>query len=74
MTERVIDILSEFTGLRKEMITEQSALAADLGLNSLDVINMVVIFEEEFDIEIPDQDIKELAMVGDIVSYLDAHV
>lgn len=74
MTERVIDILSEFTGLSKEMITEQSTLAADLGLNSLDVINVVVTFEEEFDIEISDQDIKELTMVGDIVNYLKTHV
>lgn len=74
MTERVIDILSEFAEIEKEKLTVQSRLIADLGLNSLDVINMVVAFEEEFDIEIPDQDIKELTSVGDIVSYLETHI
>lgn len=74
MTERVIDILSEFGEIEKEKLTVQSRLIADLGLNSLDVINMVVAFEEEFDIEIPDQDIKELTSVGDIVSYLETHI
>ena len=74
MTERVIDILSEFGEIEKEKLTVQSRLIADLGLNSLDVINRVVAFEEEFDIEIPDQDIKELTSVGDIVSYLETHI
>lgn len=74
MTERVIDILSEFAEIEKEKLTVQSRLIADLGLNSLDVINMVVAFEEEFDIEIPDQDIKELTSVGDIASYLETHI
>jgi acyl carrier protein len=43
---------------------------ADLGLSSLDVINVVVAFEDEFGIEIPDQIIKDLTTVGDIVRYL----
>lgn len=74
MLERVIDILAEFTLLEKDTISEQANLVADLGLNSLDVINLVVAFEEEFDIEIPDQKIKDLVVVGDIVKYLETHV
>lgn len=70
MLERVIDILSEFTLLEKEKIAKDSGLVNDLGLNSLDVINVVVAFEEEFDIEIPDSKIKELVTVGDIEEYL----
>jgi acyl carrier protein len=45
-----------------------------LGLSSLDVINVVVAFEDEFDIEIPDQKIKELVTVGDIVEYLEKNI
>lgn len=74
MLEKVIDILSEFTLLEKEKITKDSGLVNDLGLNSLDVINVVVAFEEEFDIEIPDSKIKELITVGDIVEYLERYV
>lgn len=74
MLERVIDILSEFTLLEKEKIAKDSGLVNDLGLNSLDVINVVVAFEEEFDIEIPDSKIKELVTVGDIVEYLERYV
>lgn len=74
MLERVIDILAEFTLLEKDTISEQANLVADLGLNSLDVINLVVAFEEEFDIEIPDQKIKDLVTVEDVVKYLETHV
>ena len=71
MIERVISILADFTTLEKDKITKESGLATDLELNSLDVINVVVAFEDEFDIEIPDQKIKELVTVGDIVEYLE---
>ncbi|MEQ2534120.1 acyl carrier protein [Lachnospira hominis (ex Hitch et al. 2024)] len=74
MIEKVIDILVNFTTLEKNMITEKSSLVTDLGLSSLDVINVVVAFEDEFDIEIPDQKIKELVTVGDIVEYLEKNI
>lgn len=72
MREKIIDILSEFTMLEKEKITSESALAADLGLDSLCVISVIVEFEEEFNISIPDQKIKEFVTVGDIEKYLEA--
>lgn len=74
MLEKVIDIISEFTMLEKEKITEESSLVNDLGLNSMDVINVVVAFEEEFNVEIPDSKIKELVTVGDIEEYLEKYV
>ncbi len=74
MLERVIDILAEYTELDKEKITGKTGLVTDLELSSLDVINLVVAFEDEFDIEIPDQKIKELVTVGDIVEYLEKTV
>lgn len=74
MIEKVVDILADFTTLEKDMINEKSELITDLDLNSLDIINVVVAFEEEFDIEIPDQKIKELVTVGDIIEYLEKNV
>lgn len=74
MIERVINILGEYTEMERDRITEKSGLVTDLGLSSLDVINVVVAFEDEFDIEIPDQKIKELVTVGDIVEYLEKNI
>lgn len=74
MKEKVIHILTEFTQVPEEGITLSSDLTADLGLSSLDVIEVVLAFEEEFGIEIPDDEIWELATTGDIVDYLEAHV
>lgn len=71
MLQKVIDILSEFTLVEKENITKKSELVRDLGFNSLDVINVVVAFEDEFDIEIPAEKIKELVTVEDIVQCLE---
>jgi acyl carrier protein len=70
MLEKVKNILSEFTEIDVDHITAESNLVADLGLNSLDVINVVVAFEDEFGVEIPDQKIKDLVTVKDIVAYL----
>jgi acyl carrier protein len=70
MLDKVIEILSDFTTTDKDKITESSELIADLGLNSLDVVNIVVAFEDEFDIEIPDTKIKDLITVADIVQIL----
>lgn len=74
MIEKVIDILAEFTNLDKDKITENSGLVTDLGLNSLDVINVVVAFEDEFDIKIPDNKIKEFVTVEDIAEYLENNI
>lgn len=74
MIEKVIEILSEFTEMKPEQMTSDTKLIADLGLNSFDVVNVVVAFEEEFDIEIPDKDIKGLQTIENIVNYLESHV
>lgn len=74
MIEKVKQILSEFTEMKAEQMSADTKLVADMGLNSFDVVNVVVAFEEEFDIEIPDKDIRELQTIGNIVDYLEAHV
>ena len=74
MIEKVKEILSEFTEMKAEQMSADTKLVVDMGLNSFDVVNVVVAFEEEFDIEIPDKDIRGLQTVGNIVDYLEAHV
>ena len=71
MIEKVIEILSEFTEFKSEDMNKDTKLIADLGLNSLDVVNVVVEFEDEFDIEIPDKNIRELQTIGDIVEFIE---
>jgi acyl carrier protein len=66
----VIDILSEFTETAKKDILPQSRLIEDLNLTSLDVLDMAGAFEQAYNIEISDKDIKSLHTVQDIYEYL----
>lgn len=74
MLERVQQILQNYTEFPASEITLETDLLKDLDLNSLDVVNIVVTFEDEFDIEIPDRAISGLTKVEDIVRYLEEHV
>lgn len=70
MLEKVRNILEEYVDVPKEQITMETNLLNDLGLSSLDVVNMIVAFEDEFEIEIPDRKLSEIVTVGDIVKLL----
>lgn len=74
MLEKVKEILKDYTETPPSEITLTSNLVKDLDLNSLDVVNIVVAFEDEFEIEIPDREIRHLTTVGDIIKYLEEHV
>lgn len=71
MFDKVVQILGDYTDFPTEKMNESTDLVNDLGLNSLDVINVVVAFEDEFGIEIPDRVISGFRTVGDIAAYLD---
>ncbi len=71
MIDKIIEILSEFAELSAEEINESTELVNDLGLNSLDAVNVIVAFEDEFEIEIPDKIIKDLSTIGDILKYIE---
>ncbi len=71
MFDRTIAILGEYVDCDPSEITAESALVDDLGLSSLEVINIVADFEDEFDVEVPDRVIPTLRTVGDIVNYLE---
>lgn len=74
MLEKVKKILLDYTEVPADEITLKTDLVNDLDFNSLDVMNIVVAFEDEFKIEIPDRVIKDLMTVEDIVKYLEEHV
>ena len=73
MFETIVDILTENAETVPAAITEQTELVSDMGFSSLDVVNLVVRFEDEFNIEIPDKDIRTLKTVGDILRYIEDH-
>ena len=69
--EQVKKILCDQLDLDEEQVTEDSEVIDDLGADSLDIVDLVMTPEEEFDTEIPDEDIENLRTVGDIVKYIE---
>ena len=70
MLDKMTQIIREQAGDESIVITRDSVLLADLGMNSFDLINMVCVLEDEFDIEIPDRVIGNFKTVGDVMNYL----
>ncbi|MBQ6361855.1 MAG: acyl carrier protein [Lachnospiraceae bacterium] len=74
MIEKVREILKQYTEVDKDCITEEANLQNDLGLNSLDVINIIVDFEDAYNISIPDEEVRNMLTVKDIMNYLSTHI
>lgn len=73
MLERIQEIIRGFTGNSAMQIDCEARLYTDLGLKSLDLINIVGIMEDTFDIEIPDEAIRNFVTVKDVLDYLETH-
>lgn len=69
----VRNILAEYTGLPQSAITDESNLEYDLGLDSLELADLMMQFENEFGIVIPDQDLQHLETVAKVVAYVEQH-
>jgi acyl carrier protein len=69
--EKVKAILCDQLDLEEDKITMESSITEDLGADSLDVVDMVMSLEEEFDVEIPDEEVEHIKTVGDIVKYIE---
>lgn len=69
--EKVIGIVSEQLGVPKEEVTRESSFVDDLKADSLDVVELVMEFEDEFGISIPDDDYDKIKTVGDAITYID---
>ena len=71
MIERLKKIVMDYTELEDIHITRDSVLLQDLGLNSLDLLEMICGVEDEFQIEIPDREVWKLKTVGDVIDYIE---
>jgi acyl carrier protein len=72
--EKVKVILSNQFDVEEDSITAETNIADDLGADSLDVVDMLMSLEDEFDIEIPDDEIERIRTVGDIVTYIEENM
>ena len=68
--ERVRDIIVEQLGVDKETVTTESSFIDDLGADSLDIVELIMALEEEFDTEIPDEDAEKISTVNDVIEYI----
>ncbi len=71
--DKVIDIVCEQMGASKEKITDETSFINDLGADSLDTVELVMEFEDEFDLNIPDEDAEKIQTVGDAIKYIESH-
>jgi acyl carrier protein len=70
LEEKVKDIIVEELGVERDKLTDGASFMEDLGADSLDTVELVMAFEKEFDIDIPDEEAEKLRTVGDAMKYL----
>ena len=71
VADKVKAIIAEQLGVKMEEVTPEASFIDDLGADSLDTVELVMALEEEFGIEIPDEDAEKIATVGDAVKYIE---
>ncbi len=74
MEEKVKDIIVEELGVEREKLKDDASFMEELGADSLDTVELVMAFEKEFDIDIPDEEAEKLRTVGDAMKYLNEKV
>ena len=73
MLEKIKEMVAESLGVDARTITEETSFKDDLGADSLDLFELVMALEEEYDVEIPTEDLEQIATVGDVISYIESH-
>ena len=71
--EKVKDIIVEQLGVNPEQVTPQASFIEDLGADSLDIVELVMALEEEYEMEISDEDAEKIKTVQDVISYIESH-
>ena len=71
--EKVREIVSNILGVDQEEITMESSFMDDLGADSLDVVELIMDLQDEFNIEIPDEEAEKILAVSDVVEYIKEH-
>jgi len=74
LESRIKEIIADQLGVEIEKLRDDANFVQDLGADSLDVVELVMAFEEEFGIEIPDEDAEKIRTVGDVINYLKERV
>ena len=72
--QRVIEIVCEHLAVGKEKVTRSTSFIEDIGADSLDIVELVMELEEEFDIQIPDDQAEKIKTVGEAVDYIEAKI
>ena len=72
MAERVKQIIVEQLGVDEGQVEDNASFVDDLGADSLDIVELVMAFEEAFELEIPDEDAEKIATVKDAITYIEA--
>ncbi|MBP1589046.1 MAG: acyl carrier protein [Kiritimatiellae bacterium] len=70
LEDKVVDIIVDKLGVTRDQVKPEASLIEDLGADSIDTVDLVMTFEEEFGESIPDEDSQKLKTVGDIIAYL----
>jgi acyl carrier protein len=70
LEDRVTEIIVEQLGVSKEEVVPEASFIDDLGADSLDIVELVMAMEEEFDIEIPDEDAEKIQTIADAIKYV----
>ena len=70
--DRVKDIIVDQLGVNADQVTPEAKFVEDLGADSLDTVELVMAFEEDFDIEVPDEEAEKLQAVADVISYINS--
>ena len=71
--EQVKKIIEEQLGIDPSEISEESSFLEDLGADSLDIVELIMAFESEFDMEIDDDEVENISTVGDVINYIKSH-
>lgn len=70
--EKITEILAEQLAADRETMTNDTKIAEDLGADSLDLVDLLMSIEDEFGVEIPDEEVENLRTIGDVVNYISA--
>lgn len=73
MLEKIKEIAADSLGADVSGLTAETSFKEDLGADSLDLFEMVMAFEEAFEVEIPSEDLEQITTVGDVVKYIESH-
>ena len=73
MLEKVKEFVAESLNVEESTLSETTSFKEDLGADSLDLFEMVMAFEEAFEVEIPSEDLEQITTVGDVVKYIESH-